>query len=137
MQAFHDDMKKLAKHNDDFRRVLFTGPNSQLVLMCIQPGEEIGEERHHVDQLFYFVAGSGEAIVEGEVRRVEEHDAVVVPAGTPHNFRNTGRRPLRLFTSYAPPEHPDGTVHHTKRDAEAAEREEDEARAMRAESLLP
>jgi mannose-6-phosphate isomerase-like protein (cupin superfamily) len=90
MQAFHDDVKKLAKHNDDFRRVIYTGPNSQLVLMCIQPGDDIGEEQHDVDQLFYFVDGEGEAIIEGEVRPVEEHDAVVVPAGMTHNFRNTG-----------------------------------------------
>jgi len=124
MQAFHEDVKKLAKHNDDFRRVLFTGPHSQLVVMCIPPGEEIGEERHEADQLFYFVDGNGEAILDGERSPVEEHDAVVVPAGTPHNFRNTGTRPLRLFTSYAPAQHADGTVHHTKRDAEVAEREE-------------
>ena len=124
MLAFHEDVKKLAKHNNDFRRVVFTGPHSQLVLMCIQPGEEIGEERHEADQLFYFVDGEGEAILEGQASAVEEHDAVVVPAGTLHNFRNTGRKPLRLFTDYAPPQHPDGTVHHSKQDAEAAERAE-------------
>jgi mannose-6-phosphate isomerase-like protein (cupin superfamily) len=123
MQAFHEDIEKLAKYNNDFRRVVFTGPNSQLVLMCIQPGEELGEERHAVDQLFYFVAGSGQAFVDGQASVVTEHDAVLVPAGTAHNFRNTGTRPLRLFTSYAPPQHPDGAVHHTKHDAELAEHE--------------
>jgi mannose-6-phosphate isomerase-like protein (cupin superfamily) len=92
--------------------------------MSIQPGEEIGQERHEADQLFYFVDGEGEAILDGSTRPVEEHDAVLVPAGTLHNFRNTGRKPLRLFTSYAPPQHPDGTVHRTKREAEEAEREE-------------
>src|SRR5665647_1636202 len=106
MQAFHDDVKQLAKRNDDFRRVVFTGPYSQLVLMCIQPGEEIGEERHEADQLFYFVDGEGEAILEGQETKVKEHDAVLVPAETLHNFRNTGRKPLRLFTSYAPPRPP-------------------------------
>ncbi len=124
MDAFHEDIEKLAKRNDDFRRVLYTGPNSQLVLMSIPPGEEIGEERHHVDQLFYFVDGRGEAVLDGELQDIAEHEVVLVPAGMPHNFRNTGRKPLRLFTSYAPPEHPDGTVHHTRRDAEEAELEE-------------
>lgn len=127
MQAFHGDVKKLAKRNTDFRHVVFTGPNSQLVLMCLHPGEDIGEERHEADQLFYFVDGEGEAILEGQVSSVEEHDAVLVPAGTLHNFRCTGHKPLRLFTIYAPPQHADGTVHHSKRDAEAAEREEHHA----------
>jgi mannose-6-phosphate isomerase-like protein (cupin superfamily) len=125
MQPFHEDVKQLAKQNDDFRRVVFTGPHSQLVLMCLPPGEEIGEERHDADQLFYFVDGSGVAMIDGQPSKVEEHDAVLVPAGTLHNFRNTGDRPLRLFTSYAPPQHADGTVHHTRKDAEAEEREED------------
>jgi mannose-6-phosphate isomerase-like protein (cupin superfamily) len=127
MNAFHDDVKKLAKRNEDFRRVVFTGPHSQLVLMCLQPGEEIGAERHDADQLFYFVDGEGEVTIENQASVVEEHDAVLVAAGTLHNFRNTGKKPLRLFTSYAPPQHPDGTVHHTKRDAEAAEAEEHHA----------
>ena len=127
MQAFHDNVKKLAKHNDDFRRVLYTGPHSQLVVMCLHPGEEIGEETHDADQLFYFVDGEGEATIEGQISPVEEHDAVLVPAGALHNFRNTGRKPLRLFTSYSPPQHPDGTVHHSKQDAEAAEREQHHA----------
>ncbi len=123
MGVFHEYLKKAAETNLDYRRVLFTGPHTQLVAMCLQPGEEIGEERHQSDQVLYFVGGEGEATVDGEVIQVRKHDIVVVPHGTEHNLRNTGKKPLKLFTTYAPPQHADGTVHRTKADAEAAERE--------------
>jgi mannose-6-phosphate isomerase-like protein (cupin superfamily) len=111
-----------ATENPDFRRVLWTGEHTQLVVMTIPPGEEIGEEVHETnDQLLTFVSGVGEARIAGEKREVVAGDLVVVPAGTRHNFVNTGPQPLVLYTVYGPPEHPDGTVHHTKAEADAAE----------------
>ena len=89
--------------------------------MTLKPGEEIGEETHQGDQILFFVEGEGEAILEGESSPVRPGDYVFVPAGTLHNFVNTGSEPLRLLTTYAPPEHPDGTVHRTKAEADAAE----------------
>lgn len=112
---------ELARQNDYFRQTLVTGEHSQLVAMTIQPGEEIGEETHEGDQILIFVEGSGEAILAGESSPVRAEEYVFVPAGTLHNFVNTGNEPLRLLTVYAPPEHPDGTVHRTKAEADAAE----------------
>ena len=110
-----------ARRNEYFRQVLATGAHAQLVVMTIQPGEEIGEETHEGDQILLFVEGEGEAILGGESSPVGPGDYVFVPAGTLHNFVNTGPEPLRLLTAYAPPEHPDGTVHRTKAEADAAE----------------
>jgi mannose-6-phosphate isomerase-like protein (cupin superfamily) len=110
-----------ARANDFFRRTLVTGEHAQVVAMTIQPGEEIGEETHEGDQILFFVAGEGEAVLAGESEPVRANDMVFVPAGTLHNFVNTGAEPLRLITTYAPPEHPDGTVHRTKAEADAAE----------------
>jgi mannose-6-phosphate isomerase-like protein (cupin superfamily) len=112
---------QLAGENDDFRRTLVTGEHAQVVAMTIQAGEEIGEETHEGDQLLFFVSGEGEAVLEGESEPVTANDMVFVPAGTLHNFVNTGAEPLRLVTTYAPPEHPDGTVHRTKAEADTAE----------------
>jgi mannose-6-phosphate isomerase-like protein (cupin superfamily) len=111
----------LAGGNEAFRRTIVTGVHAQLVVMTIQPGEEIGEETHEGDQILQFVEGRGEAVIEGEKSPVGPGDAVFVPAGTLHNFVNTGEEPLRLRTVYAPPEHPAGTVHETKAKADAAE----------------
>lgn len=120
---YAEDIKKLTKENTNFRKVLNTGLHSQIVAMCIPVGGEIGEETHqNTDQILFFVEGDGEAIVNDEIRKVEEHDVVFVPAGTKHNFKNTGDEELKLFTVYAPPEHPDGTIHKTKADAEIAEK---------------
>lgn len=110
-----------AAENESFRRTLETGEHAQLVAMTIPPGGEIGEETHDGDQLLLFVEGEGEAILEGASSPVGADDYVFVAAGTLHNFVNTGSGPLRLLTVYAPPEHPDGTVHETKADADAAE----------------
>jgi mannose-6-phosphate isomerase-like protein (cupin superfamily) len=110
-----------ARVNQNFRETLATGEFSQIVLMTLQPGEEIGEEVHEGDQILLFVEGEGEAILEGETSPVRANDLVFVPAGTRHNFVNTGAGPLRIVTVYAPPEHPDGTVHRTKAEADAAE----------------
>ena len=122
MPCLNDDIVARARQNDAFRREVITGQHSQVVLMSIPPGGEIGEEIHdHVDQVLVFVEGDGEAILEGETSRVPANGMAFVPAGTKHNFRNTGTSPLRLYTIYAPPEHPPGTVHQTKAEADAAE----------------
>ncbi|WP_252441443.1 cupin domain-containing protein [Pseudonocardia humida] len=117
----HFSITTVAAASADFRRVQWTGSHSQLVVMTVPPGGEIGEEVHEVDQILAFVGGVGEAVVEGETREVVPGDLVVVPAGTTHNFVNTGPNPLVLYTIYAPPEHADGTVHRTRDEAEAAE----------------
>lgn len=115
---YAEDIKKLTKENTNFRKVLHTGMHCQIVAMCIPVGGDIGEEIHGtVDQILFFVDGEGQAILDGEIREVEEHDVVFVPAGVRHNFKNTGDEELKLFTVYAPPEHPDGTIHKTKDDA--------------------
>jgi mannose-6-phosphate isomerase-like protein (cupin superfamily) len=110
--------------NGYFRQVLFTGQHAQLVVMCLQPGEEIDKEVHpNVDQFFRIEQGEASFVFnEKEEHRVHEGDAVVVPAGTYHNVVNTSKTmALRLYTIYSPPNHPDGTVHKTKIEAEAAE----------------
>lgn len=117
-------VSELARGNDYFRQTIVTGENAQLVAMTIQPGEEIGEETHEGDQILSFVEGNGEAILAGEKSQVAGGDIVFVPAGTLHNFANTGSDPLRLLTIYAPPEHPAGTVHKTKAEADEAEEHE-------------
>jgi mannose-6-phosphate isomerase-like protein (cupin superfamily) len=119
----HFTVATVAEQSAAFRRVLWTGAHTQLVIMTIPVGGEIGQETHeNTDQILTFVSGTGEAVVAGQARQVAQGDLVVVPAGTEHNFRNTGVNPLVLYTVYAPPEHADGTVHATKEEAEAAER---------------
>ncbi|GAA4723745.1 cupin domain-containing protein [Sphingomonas lutea] len=121
MKGFRDDIEKLTEENTDFRRVLYTGKNLQLVLMTLQPGEEIGEEVHEDrDQFFRIEEGSGVIDIDGVENAVEDDIAVIVPAGARHNVRNTGDEPLQLYTIYGPPEHKDGIVQATK--AEADER---------------
>ncbi|TFV73917.1 cupin domain-containing protein [Blastococcus sp. CT_GayMR19] len=111
-----------AEKSPDFRRVLWTGEHSQLVIMTIPPGGEIGEEVHDdVDQILTFVSGTGKAVVSGTEKNVAQGDLVVVPAGKKHNFLNTGPNPLILYTVYGPPEHADGAVHKTKEEADAME----------------
>lgn len=111
-----------ARHNDEFRRVVTTGATMQIVVMTIPPGEEIGEETHpDTDQMLFFIEGEGESVIEGERSPLAAGHLVFVPAGTLHNFINTGDRPWRLVSAYAPPEHPPGTVHATRAEAEAAE----------------
>lgn len=118
----HYAIATTASESADFRRVLWTGQNTQLVIMTIPVDGEIGEEVHEeIDQILSFVSGTGEARVGGETRSVEPGDLVVVPAGTVHNFVNTGPTPLVLYTVYGPPDHADGAVHHTKAEADAAE----------------
>ena len=118
----HFDIAVVAEKSADFRRVLWTGRHTQLVVMTIPPGGEIGAEVHEEnDQILTFVSGVGKAYVAGETEDVEPGDVVVVPAGTEHNFVNDGPNPLVLYTVYGPPDHADGTVHRTKEEADAAE----------------
>lgn len=122
MNGFVDDIEELADRNTDFRRVLYTAGRMQLVLMTLQPGEDIGEETHvDIDQFFRVQEGEGEIWIDGAMSRIDSDAAMIVPAGALHNVKNSGVEPLKLFTVYAPPAHPDGTVHATKADAEAAE----------------
>jgi mannose-6-phosphate isomerase-like protein (cupin superfamily) len=121
MKGFIDDIEALTLGNADFRRVLYTGKEMQLVLMTLPPGGEIGEEVHDDrDQFFRLEGGTGEVWIDGKRSSVEADMAIIVPAGARHNVKNTGSEPLKLYTIYAPPEHIDGTVHGTVEEANAA-----------------
>lgn len=122
MKGFVEDIEELTEDNKDFRRVLYTGKHLQLVLMALQPGEEIGEEVHEDhDQFFRVEKGKGEVWIDGVRTKIKSDDAIIVPAGTKHNVINTGDKSLKLYTLYGPPDHKDGVVHKTKADAEASE----------------
>jgi mannose-6-phosphate isomerase-like protein (cupin superfamily) len=126
MQGYHDDIEQLTTGNGDFRRVLYTGKHLQLVLMTLQPGEEIGAEVHDDrDQFFRFEEGEGAVDIDDHSHRVSDGSGVVVPAGARHNVRNTGSVPLKLYTLYGPPEHLDGITQATKADAEARHHDEE------------
>jgi mannose-6-phosphate isomerase-like protein (cupin superfamily) len=119
MKGYVDDIEKATTSNDDFRRVLYTGKNLQLVLMTLQPGEEIGEEVHEDrDQFFRVEEGRGTVYIDGMPNRVEDDYAVIVPAGARHNVVASGDEPLRLYTIYGPPEHKDGVIHKDKAQAD-------------------
>ncbi|NPV06495.1 MAG: cupin domain-containing protein [Anaerolineae bacterium] len=120
MVGFVGNIEELTLNNDNFRKVLFTGPKSQLVVMSLEPGENIGMETHpDVDQFIRIEEGEGKAILNGEESKLEDDFAVVIPAGTEHDIVNTSqRKKLKLYTVYSPPEHADGTVHKTKEEAE-------------------
>ncbi|MBV1713116.1 MAG: cupin domain-containing protein [Desulfomicrobium sp.] len=121
MKGFVDDIEKLTEGNGDFRRVLYTGKNLQLVLMAIEPGGEIGAEVHDDgDQFFRVESGSAEILIDDVVSEVKAGMAMIVPAGARHNVRNSGAEPLKLYTVYAPPAHHHATVHVTKADADAS-----------------
>ena len=120
--AFNVDILAATRANTNFRSVLATGPNTQVVVMSIPPGGEIGLETHaHLDQVLTFVDGVGVATLGGDQSAVSAGHLVLVPAGTEHNVVNTGTADLRLYTVYAPPQHKPGTVHRTKVDADADE----------------
>ena len=122
MKGFVGNIEHLTEASADFRRVLYTGKQLQLVLMAIEPGEEIGEEVHpDRDQFFRIEEGAGEVWIDGRRTKVESDFGILVPAGARHNIRNTGDEPLKLYTLYGPPEHADGTVHATRADAEASQ----------------
>jgi mannose-6-phosphate isomerase-like protein (cupin superfamily) len=119
MKGFVQDIEGLAVKNEEFRRVLYRARHCQLVVMALKPKEEIGAEVHELDQFFRVEEGSGAAVLDGVRTEIRAGFAVVVPAGTRHNIVNTGAVPLKLYTLYAPPNHRDGVVHHTRGDAEA------------------
>jgi mannose-6-phosphate isomerase-like protein (cupin superfamily) len=122
MTTFNQPIRKLARANTDFRRVVATGAHAQVVLMCLQPGEDIGEEVHaDTDQLFLVVKGKAEATLDGMPQALDRGSLLLVPAGVRHNMRNDGDKRLRLVTFYAPPHHADGTVHATRDEASRAE----------------
>jgi mannose-6-phosphate isomerase-like protein (cupin superfamily) len=126
MRGFVHDIEKLTRVNEDFRRVLYTGGRIQLVLMSLPPGGEIGEEIHaENDQFFRVESGEGLVVIDGTRTPIKNDFAVVVPAGARHNVINTGSEPLKLYTLYGPPHHMDGTVHHTREEAEADDEEFD------------
>ena len=120
MKGFVQNIEALSAENEDYRRVLYTAKNCQLVVMALKPNEEIGAEVHHLDQFFRVEVGTGEAILDGVRTAIRAGSAVVVPAGANHNIVNTGSVPLKLYTIHAPPNHRDGVVHHTLEEAEAA-----------------
>ena len=119
MKGFVQDIEGLAVKNNDFRRVLYTAKDCQLVVMALKPKEEIGAEVHQLDQIFRVEEGAGEAVLDGVRTAIKAAFAGVVPAGAKHNILNTGSVLLKLYTLYAPPNHRDGVVHHTRADAEA------------------
>lgn len=119
MKGFVQNIESIAVENKEFRRVLYTARNCQLVIMSLQPREEIGAEVHQLDQFFRVEEGQGEAILDGVRHAISDGFAVLVPAGANHNIINTGNAPLKLYTLYAPPNHRDGVVHHTRDEAEA------------------
>ena len=118
MKGFVQDIEQIAVKNESFRRVLYTARNCQLVVMALKPGEEIGAEVHKLDQFFRIEEGTGEAVLDGVSTKLSAGFAVLVPAGANHNIINTGSVPLKLYTLYAPPNHRDGVVHHSRADAE-------------------
>jgi mannose-6-phosphate isomerase-like protein (cupin superfamily) len=119
MKGYVKNIEGLAIENAEFRQVIYTAKHCQLVLMALKPKEDIGAEVHKLDQFFRVEEGSGEAVLDGVRTPIRSGFAVVVPAGTNHNIINTGTVPLKLYTLYAPPNHRDGVVHHTRADAEA------------------
>jgi mannose-6-phosphate isomerase-like protein (cupin superfamily) len=122
MPEYIFNLVERATHNNTFRTVVATMPNSQLVVMSLLPNEDIGLEIHQLDQILYVVEGSGTATVGELTVTIGAGSCVLVPTGMQHNVKNTGATAMKLFTIYAPAEHADGTVHQTKSEAEAAEK---------------
>ena len=117
MKGYIGDIEKETKENDNFRKVLYTAKNSQLVVMSIAPEDEIGEEVHDLDQFIRIEDGSGKVVLDDEESEIKDDYAVIIPAGVKHNVVNTGEKPLKLYTLYSPPEHRDGVVHETREEA--------------------
>ncbi len=127
-KGYKDNIEQLTKENTNFRKVLYTGEKSQLVLMSLLPGEEIGSEVHpENDQFFRFEAGSGKVVINNTEYEVSDGDAVIVPKGSTHNVINTGEESLKLYTIYSPAHHKDGIIRATKVEAESNEEEFDGA----------
>jgi mannose-6-phosphate isomerase-like protein (cupin superfamily) len=120
MKGYVVDIEKVTKENTNFRKVLYTAKNSQLVVMSLKPGEDIGEEVHELDQFIRVEKGQGKAILDGVEHKIEDDYAIVIPSGTRHNIVNTSKNEeLKLYSIYSPPEHRDRVMHKTKADAEA------------------
>lgn len=120
MNGYCVNIERETLENVSYRRVLYTAPGSQLVLMSLLPGEEIGEEIHELDQFIRIESGSGKAVLDGIEQNLPADWAVVIPRGTRHNIINTGTEPMKLYTIYSPPEHKDGVQFETKAEADAA-----------------
>lgn len=121
MKGFVADIEDITEANSDFRHVLYTGKNLQLVLMSLNPGEDIGEEVHAAhDQFFRIETGKGIVTIDGMQSRIKKDHAIIVPAGARHNITNTGEKPMRLYTLYAPPQHRDGFIAATRALADAS-----------------
>jgi mannose-6-phosphate isomerase-like protein (cupin superfamily) len=125
MSGYSINLEEKTLAGNNFREVLYTTQRSQLVIMTLQPGEEIGLEKHEGhDQFIRVEAGQGVAILDGELHNLDDGVAVVIPAGTEHNVVNTSdSEPMRLYTLYTPPEHPDGIVHATRAEADEYEKQ--------------
>ena len=122
MKGYVINIEKAALENEFFRKVLYTAKNSQLVVMSLKPGEDIGEEIHQLDQFIRCESGDGKAILNGIAHRITDGFSVIVPAGVKHNLINiSSDKPLKLYTVYSPPNHRDGIVHKTKGEAESEE----------------
>jgi mannose-6-phosphate isomerase-like protein (cupin superfamily) len=119
VKGFVNDLESFAKKNEEFRRVIYTAKHCQLVLMALQPKEEIGAEVHQLDQFFRVEEGTGEAVLDKVRTAIQPGFGILIPAGTNHNIINTGNVPMKLYSIYAPPNHRDGVTHHTRADAEA------------------
>lgn len=119
MKGFVIDIEKATVENGNFRKVLYTAKNSQLVVMSLKPGEDIGEETHNLDQFIRLEAGEGKAILDGVEHNIGPNTAVVIPAGCRHNIVNSPASEMKLYTVYSPPEHRDAIIHATKADAQA------------------
>ena len=126
MKGYNENIETLTTQNGNFRRVLYTGKHLQMVLMTLQPGDEIGSEVHEDrDQFFRFEEGAGVVDIDGVENKVEDGSGVIIPAGARHNVHNTGDAPLKMYTLYSPPEHLDGITQATKADADARHHDEE------------
>ncbi|HVV38909.1 MAG TPA: cupin domain-containing protein [Candidatus Paceibacterota bacterium] len=124
MHGYVTNIEKASLENEYFRKVLYTDKNVQLVVMSLLPGEDIGEEVHHLDQFIRIESGSGKAVLNGEEHEITDGSVVVIPQGTRHNIINNPGASMKLYTLYAPPDHKDGTIHKTKADAQADKKDE-------------
>jgi mannose-6-phosphate isomerase-like protein (cupin superfamily) len=125
MAVFNKDIIELANKNKNFQKEVYYDEQCQIVLMSIEPGDDIGEETHDADQTTFFVAGEGQAVVDGSRTKVTPNHIIVIPKGAKHNIINKGDEPLKLFTVYSPPAEEEGVSFKTKAEAEAAEEGED------------
>jgi len=125
MAIFNKDIIELCRKNTFFQKEVYLDENVQVVLMSIEPGEDIGEETHDADQTTFFVSGEGQAVIDGHRTKVGDNHLIVIPQGSKHNIINKGEEPLKLYSVYAPPAEEPGVSHKTKADAEAAEAEEE------------